>query len=175
MHFALLLSAWCSRRLGRIRSCLARAAKRRAIYSRIGAILLHRTQAAFPRHEMEQNSQSVRRASVAQRWLDLRRDSVVTCSCTLLSSQPFAIRLRWFRDRDQAEYKLQKYLAARATATPALASYVSRLVVAFVRDGRAYDCGECVIVARRSAHMLCKPHVINQRSPPSSSRTCSTL
>ena len=143
--------------------------------SRVGAVPLQRTAAAFSRHEMDQNSQSVRRALVAQRWLDLRRNSVVTCSCTLLSSQPFAIRLRWSRDRDPAEYKLQKYLAARATATPAVASYVSRLTVAFVRDERAYGCGEYVIVARRSAHMLCKAHVINQRSPPSLWRTCSPL
>ena len=78
-----------------------------------------------------------------------------------------AIRLRWSRDRDQAECNLRKYFAARATAAPALASYVSRLAVAFVRDGRACGCGECVIVARPSVHMPCKPHVIRQRSPPS--------
>ena len=36
-----------------------------------------------------------------------------------------------------------------------------------LRHERACGCGECVIVARRSVHMRCEPHVINQRSPPS--------
>ena len=82
---------------------------------------------------MEQNAQSMRRASVTQRWLDIRSDSVVSCSCTWLASQLFAMRLRWSRDRDQAECNLQKHFAARAAAAPALTSYVSRLEIACVR------------------------------------------
>ena len=98
----------------------------------VGSIRLQGTEAAFPRHCMKQNSHNMRRASVTQRWLDIRTDSVVGCSCTWLVSQLFATRLRWSRDRDQAECNLQKHFAARATATPALTSYASRLKVAFV-------------------------------------------
>ena len=58
-----------------------------------------------------------------------------------------------------------------ATATPVLASYVSRLL----RDGQPYGCRGCAIIAGRSVHLLCKPHAIHQRSPPSLRRTCSPL
>ena len=43
--------------------------------SRIGVVRLQRAKVALPRHGMEQNSQSMRRASVAQRWLYLRNCS----------------------------------------------------------------------------------------------------
>ena len=46
----------------------------------------------------------------------------------------FATRSRWSRDRDQAECNLQGHFAARATAAPALTSYVSRLEIAWVRS-----------------------------------------
>ena len=66
---------------------------------------------------MEQNSQSVRTASVTQRRLDTRRDYVLNCSCTLLASQLFATRLRWPRDRNPADGNLQKHFAVQAAAT----------------------------------------------------------
>ena len=99
----------------------------------VGSIRLQGTEAAFPRHCMKQNSHSMRRASVTQRWLDIQSHSVVSCSCTWLVSQLFATRLRWSHDRDQAECNLQKHFAARATATPALTSYAARLKVACVQ------------------------------------------
>ena len=51
----------------------------------------------------------------------------------LHASHLFAARLRWSRDLDQAECSLQKHFAARAIATSALTSYVSRLEVACAR------------------------------------------
>ena len=94
---------------------------------------MQRTEAAFPRHAMEQNSHSMRRASVTQRWLDIRSDSVLICSCIWLASQLFATRLRWSRVRDQAACNLQKHFSACATATPALTSSVSGLEIACMR------------------------------------------
>ena len=129
---------------------------------------MQRTEAAFPRHAMEQNSHSMRRASVTQRWLDIRTDSVVGCRCTLLVSQLFATRLRWSRDRDQAECSLQKHFAARAIATSALTSYVSRLEIACVRGAaQVYFRGSSrrareAYVAR--ATFRCMKHPCKQRT-----------
>ena len=116
---------------------------------------------------MKQNSHSMRRASVTQRWLDIQSHSVVSCSCTWLVSQLFATRLRWSRDRDQAECNLQKHFAARATATPAWTSCASRLEVAYVRGaGQMYFGGAA---AAREAYVAratprCMKHPCKQRT-----------
>ena len=53
--------------------------------------------------------------------------------------------------------QVAKVFCRAATATPVLASYVSRLV----RDRQPYGCGGCAIIAGRSVHLLCKPHAIH--------------
>ena len=133
----------------------------------IGPIRLQRTEAAFPRHWMKQNSHSMRRESVTQRWLDIRSDSVVSCSCTWLVSQLFATRLRWSRDRDQADCNLQKHFAARATATRALTSYASRLKVASVLGAaQMYFLGAAVAYEAHVARATprCMKHSCKQRT-----------
>ena len=111
--------------------------------SRIGAVRLQRAEAALPRHGMAQNSQSMRKASVAQRWLYLRSRSecffVATHAVNMLRT-PLAInprsRLRWSCDRDPVECTLHFYFALVAAA----ASAAFAVVLHAWRRGRRSTC-----------------------------------
>ena len=125
---------------------------------------MNKTEWGLPRHEVKQNSQSMRRASVAQRWLDLRRDSVVTCSSILLASQLLASQaaatcselcLRFRATQRRCNFARAAIAHGVHVARASSKSCVILQLTGQLHDRLLYACGGHAIVTRADATCSC--------------------